>query len=238
MCVMRMITIAPKFYAVVMLGTRLLVAYTPFPGGPTSVCEEGFPSAFGLRQSSYAMARIFCTLATISSLALLAALWLGLGIGDASVLDAIVQSRVAFHFLTALAALVFAVLVHALVLTYFLGTGRWLEETCSAYRLGNEWQGQSRDLKWRLYPAMATSITLLILTGASGGAADPASVVGFTGAGPLSAGQVHLAGAILTLVVNAATNVLEYRALRRNGELVNQVLQEVRRIRVERGLDV
>lgn len=184
------------------------------------------------------MARIFLTLAILSSLALLVAFWLGLGIGDASVIDAIVQSRVAAHFLTALGALVFAVLVHALVLTYFLGTGRWLEETCSAYRLGNEWQTRSRDLKWKLYPAMATSIMLLVLTGASGGAADPASVVGFAGVGPLSAGQAHLAGAIFTLVVNAATNAGEFIALRRNGDLVAQVLQEVHRIRVERGLDV
>jgi hypothetical protein len=184
------------------------------------------------------MTRIFSTLAVCSTLVLLVALGLGLGIGDASLRVAAVQSRVGIHFLTAVAAMVFAIFVHALVLTYFMGTGRWLEETCTAYRLGETWQARSRNLKWRLYPAMMGSILFLILTGALGGAADPASAVGFTGIGPLTAAGVHLAVAIAALVVNAAVNVCEYLTLRHNGAIVNQVLAEVRRIRQERGLTI
>jgi hypothetical protein len=78
----------------------------------------------------------------------------------------------------------------------------------------------------------------LILTGALGGAADPASAVGFTGIGPLTAAKVHLVVAVTALAVNAAINGCEYLSLRRNGAVVNEVLQEVRRIRLERGLDV
>jgi hypothetical protein len=184
------------------------------------------------------MTRIFFSLAICSNVTLLAALGLGLTIGDATQRIAAVQSRVAQHFLTGVAALVFAVLVHALVVTYFMGTGRWLEETCNAYRLGNSWQQASREVKWKLYPAMVTSLLLLIGTGALGGAADPASAIGFRGIGPLSAAQVHLWFAALMLAVNLAVNVGEYVALRRNGQLVTAVLGEVRRIRVERGLEV
>ncbi len=184
------------------------------------------------------MSRIFTTLATCSNVVLIAALWLGLGVGDATLRDTAVQSRVTVHFLTGVAALVFAILVHALVITYFMGTGRWLEETCNAYRLAETWQASSRNLKWRLYPAMVASLLLLILTGAFGGAADPASAAGFTGFGSLTAAQVHLSVAIATLAVNAVVNIFEYAALRRNGLLVSDVLAEVRRIRLERGLDV
>jgi hypothetical protein len=184
------------------------------------------------------MTRIFTTLALCSTAVLLAALWLGQGIGDATVRDSAVQSRVMVHFLTGVAALVFAVLVHALVITYFMGTGRWLEETCNAYRLGATWQARNRELKWRLYPAIVVSLLLLIGTGAFGGAADPASAVGFQGIGPLTAAQVHLWVAAVTLVVNAAVNAFEFLALRRNGILVTDVLAEVRRIRIERGLEV
>jgi hypothetical protein len=184
------------------------------------------------------MTRIFLSLAICSSLTLVAALGLGLTIGDASLRDTAVQSRVAVHFLTGVAALVFGVLVHALVVTYFMGTGRWLEETCNAYRLGNSWQQASRDVKWKMYPAMFTSLLLLIGTGALGGAADPASAVGFRGVGPLSAAQVHLWFAVTTLVFNLCVNVWEFLALQRNGRLVNEVLDQVRRIRMERGLDV
>jgi len=184
------------------------------------------------------MARIFLTLAVCSTLTLVVALWLGLDIGDASLRETAVQSRVAVHFLTGVAALVFAVLVHALVITYFMGTGRWLEETCAAYHLVDSWQARSRNLKWRLYPAIVCSLLLLIATGALGGAADPASSAGFQGIGPLNAAAVHRYAAIATIVFNVAVNAFEYRALHRNGTLVSEVLSEVRRIRVERGLDV
>src|SRR5262249_51799555 len=186
----------------------------------------------------HAMTRIFTTLALCSTAVLVAALWLGLDIGDAHLRDSAVQSRVSIHFLAGGPALVFAVLVHALVITYFMGTGRWLQETCTAYRLGNDWQARSRDLKWRLYPAVVASLLVLIATGAFGGAADPASAVGFRGVGSLSAAQGHFGCASAALLVNGAVNVLEYVALRRNGALVSDVLAEVRRTRAERGLDV
>jgi hypothetical protein len=184
------------------------------------------------------MQRIFLTLAVCSNIVLIVAFWLGWGIGDARLRETAVQSRVAVHFLTGVAALMFAVMVHALVITYFMGTGRWLEETCAAYRLDDSWQTRNRHLKWRLYPAITASLLLLILTGALGGAADPASAVGFTGIGPLTAAKVHLVVAVTALAVNAAINGCEYLSLRRNGAVVNEVLQEVRRIRLERGLEV
>jgi hypothetical protein len=184
------------------------------------------------------MTRIFLSLSIAATGTLLVALWLGLNIGDAAEVTTAAQNRVATHFLTALGALMFAVLVHAIVLTYFMGTSRWLEETSNAYRLGSGWQQQSKDLKWKLYPAMVVALTMLILTGAFGGAADPASGVGFRGWGPFSAAHIHLGFAVLTVLVNAMVNAWEYAALRRNGRLVQDVLQQVRRIRTERGLDV
>src|SRR5579872_5096419 len=129
------------------------------------------------------MTRIFFSLAVCGNAALAAAFWSGLGLGDLRVPDPVVQSRFSLHFLSSIAALIFAMLVHALVITYFMGTGRWLQETSDAYRLGSAWQARSRDLKWRLYPPLFASIGLLILTGAFGTAADPASAVGFQGFG-------------------------------------------------------
>lgn len=184
------------------------------------------------------MTRIFSTLAILSTAALWTTFWLGWRIGDATSREMVVQGRVTVHFLTAVGALCFAVLVHAFVLTYFMGTGRWMEETCQAYHLGDDWQLRSRELKWRMYPAMVGGLLLLIVTGAFGGAADPASAFGFKGFGSLSAAQVHLTVAVLALIWNAGVNFLEFRALQRNGALITEVLEEVRRMRVERGLEV
>lgn len=184
------------------------------------------------------MTRIFLTLAVLSTAALAATFALGWEIGDATSRDLAIQGRVTVHFLTAVGAICFAVLVHALVLTYLMGTGRWLEETCAAYHLGDEWQARSRNLKWRMYPALVLSLTLLIVTGAFGGAADPASAFGFQGFGGLTAGQVHLTVAAVMLACNLVVNVLEFLALRANGAIVSEVLARVRQMRLERGLEV
>ncbi|MCY2965075.1 MAG: hypothetical protein NT069_15810 [Planctomycetota bacterium] len=184
------------------------------------------------------MTRIFLTLASLCIAALALSFWLGWSIGDARTNDPAVQSRVAMHMLFAVGSLVFAVLVHALVLTYFMGTGRWLEETCNAYRLGSDPQERSRRIKIRIYPALTLCLVLLITTGGYGAASDPASAFGFKGYGPFTAGQVHLGIAFGTIVINAVVFVFEFQSLLKNGRIVDDILARVRQIRVERGLPV
>ena len=184
------------------------------------------------------MVRIFLPLAFLSTVALVVAMVLGLSIDDPRVPTAAVQAGVQYHFLVALAALCFATLVHAIVLTYFMGTGRWIEETSNAYRLGPVLYEQSKSIKYRAVPAMVVAFVLLLMTGALGAAADPASPMQSSGWLGLSAATLHLSAAIFTVLANVAVNYLEFTALERNGEIVEQVLAEVRRIRVEKGLAV
>ncbi len=184
------------------------------------------------------MSRTFATLAVVSTVFIVAALVLGLQVGDARVVERAVQQRVSVHLLTGLAALVTTALVHAIVLTYFMGTGRWLEETCRAYKLDQRYVNESLSLKYRTLPWMCVAIGLLIATGAFGGVADPASNVNWKGIGPLTSAWVHFLVACAMLAVNLLVNVTEFLAIQRNGRLVNDVLGEVRRIREERGLPV
>jgi hypothetical protein len=184
------------------------------------------------------MPRIFLTLAILSTLLIGAALALGLGIGDPTVRTAEVQQRVSYHLLTALAALVFASLVHALVLTYFMGTGRWMEETCQAYALPDDRRRENQSLKYRVLPALFFSFVLLVAAGALGAAADPASPVRISQWLGLSAAEWHFLLALTAVGVNLAVNLWEYAAVSRNARLIADVLAEVRRIRAERGLPV
>jgi hypothetical protein len=184
------------------------------------------------------MNRIFLPLCGVSTICLVAAFVLGLQIDDPKVLDRSVQAGVQYHFLTALAALCFATLVHAIVLTYFMGTGRWLEETSQAYRLPPDFYAEQQRTKYRLIPAMVSCFLLLLTTGAFGAAADPGSPVQFSGWWGLSPSTWHLSFAIATLTINLAVNYWEYVALFRNGEIIAAVLAEVRRIRIEKGLAV
>ena len=184
------------------------------------------------------MQRIFATLAIVATAIMLWAFVLGWMIGDAKTPDVAEQRAVAWHFLTAVGGLMFAALVHAIVLTYFMGTGRWLEETSQAYQLGDHWTAQGRSLKYITLPWMAVALVLLILNGGLGAVADPASPAGAEGFFGVSAATVHLVVASITIAVNAIVNIVEHSAIVQNSRLIEEVLAEVHRIRREKGLPV
>lgn len=184
------------------------------------------------------MARIFLPLAGLSAFFLVVAMSLGLMIEDPRVGSAAVQSSVQYHFLAAVGALVFATFVHAIVLTYFMGTGRWIEETSSAYQLDPDLHRRSTRIKYRTIPLMVVCFLLLLVTGALGAAADPASPWQAKGWGGMSPSTIHLIAALTTIAANLLVTCCEFVALERNGEIVDQVLAEVRRIRLEKGLAV
>ena len=182
------------------------------------------------------MTRIFLTLASVGTLLLLTAFFIGLDIGDPRLPES--QTLISWHMMLALSGLVFASLVHAMVLTYFMGTGRWMEDVSKAYPLEDRWRVENQRLKYRVLPWMSICLLLLLITIGFGAAADPASKMGFTGWGGLSAGTCHMLVAIATVCVNFVANVREFQALEKNGQLVNEVVEKVREIRVARGLPV
>ena len=162
--------------------------------------------------------------------------FLGLGIDDPTVIAE--QDAVNRHMLLGVGGLIFASLVHAITLTYFMGTGRWVEETSRAYKLSAQFHAENQKIKYRLMPGITVCILLLVMTGAFGAAADPGTAVGFRGWFGFAPATVHLTIAVLTVLVNVAVSVYEFRAIERNGEIVEDVMTEVNRIRTERGLPV
>ena len=169
---------------------------------------------------------------------LIVTLVLGLLIGDASDRNPTVQAIVGYHFLLAIGSLIFAIGVYALVFTYFMGTGRWMEETCTAYRLPGTFQATSQSMKYRILAPLMAAVLLLLFTGALGAAADPASPVEFTGVAGIDAATIHFLLAATTIGVQLIVNGLEYLAIQNNMDLIEQVMGEVRRIRIDRGLPV
>ncbi len=184
------------------------------------------------------MKRIFLTLVILSSLLLAATFALGLVIDDPSVATTAVQAGVQYHFLTAAASLFFAALVHAIVLTYFMGTGRWLEETGNAYGLESRFRAENVSLKSRVIPGMCGCLVLLVISGATGAAVDPASSVSFQGWAGIPGATIHFLIVSLSVGVNLIVNLIEYQYIDRNNRLVDEVLAQVRVIREERGLPV
>ena len=184
------------------------------------------------------MVRIFLPLSFLSSISLIIAMTLGLMIDDPKAHTIAAQTSVQYHFLAALTALVFATMVHAIVFTYFMGTGRWIEETSNVYRLDSAFHARSSKVKYRVFALIVVCFLMLLATGAFGAAADPASPMQSKGIGGFSAAQIHLMIAITTIGLNLLASWVEFRGLEINGEIIDQVLAEVKRIRLEKGLPV
>ncbi len=152
--------------------------------------------------------------------------------------DAVVNARIGNHILFGLAALTGATLVHALLFTYFMGTGRWIEETSQAYSLSGEWHRQNQKTKYSILPGICISFLMLIATGALGAVADPATAISLEKSLGINDSTLHFTAAISALIVNLMVNLTQYMAIARNSAIVEGVLAEVRRIRIAKGLPV
>ena len=178
------------------------------------------------------MNRIFLTLAVTANLSLAWAGWYGLAVRQSGADLSAVKHSVSMHLLIALGASLLVLMLHAVVLTYFMGTGRWLEDTAAAYKLDDRFRAQNIRLKFGVIPGMLVCMLLVIMTAAFGAAADP-----LPNAESALTSTIHFTLALTTMVLNLLVSALEYTAIARNGRLVAEVVGEVKRIRKERGLE-
>jgi hypothetical protein len=177
------------------------------------------------------MARIFVGLAVLNTLALGATFAVGLfaeGRADLTAETPLSEAHRYFtlHLFGGLFSSLITLLVHSLVFTYFIGTGRWVQEVVKAYRLSESIWNESRGLKLKALPFILVSIALVITTATLGAATDR---------GMLDS-TIHLALAVLALGCNLWSYVWEYQAIEANGNLITGIMAEVTRMRQQRGL--
>lgn len=181
------------------------------------------------------MVRVFSRVATFAIALLVATAGLGLWIGDLhGQTDPAVLRWATVHRLSGVLAALMVVLVNSMAVTYFIGTGRWCREVAETYSLAEDFDLRSRRLKRRAFPLALVGMGAVVGIVALGGAADPAS------GRPGTAAWVtpHLVGALGLMGVVAWCFLAQVPGIRRQQELVEEVLDEVRAVRVARGLDV
>jgi hypothetical protein len=138
------------------------------------------------------------------------------------------------HRLSGVSAALVVVLVHSIVVTYFIGTSRWVKEVSEAYSLGNGYIIRANTLKRKTFPWAVMGMLAVVAVGALGAAADPS-----TGR-PNTIAWVtpHLIGALTGLAFIAYTFFVEWNNIHANHLVIADVLADVQRIRAERGLEV
>jgi len=180
------------------------------------------------------MTRIFPTLAFLSLGLYLAAVLLGLTIGDLydNPSEATLQWR-GVHMLTGTAAALAIVFVHSIAVTYFIGTSRWCREVTETYRLEPSALIRSTQLKRKTFPWSVLGMLTVVVVGALGAASDP----GTGRANTAEMADVHLVAAFVGLAVVAWTYFRAWLNIFANQAVIQQILDAVATIRRERGLD-
>ncbi|MFZ4732372.1 MAG: hypothetical protein ACOYK7_07510 [Pirellulales bacterium] len=181
------------------------------------------------------MEQVFGRVAVFAVALMAATACLGLWIGDLhGQTDPAVLRWATVHRLSGVLAALLVVLVNSMAVTYFIGTGRWCREVAETYGLDEGFDRRSRRLKRRAFPLAMVGMLAVVGIVALGGAADPAS------GRPGTAAWVtpHLVGALGLMGAIAWCFMAQIPGIRRQHELVGEVLAAVREIRVARGLDV
>jgi len=132
------------------------------------------------------------------------------------------------HFYLGLGTAMCVLLVHCLIFTYFLGTGRWVKEVGLAYQLPDvPYPKLTRELKRQTFPPALFSMLSVIAAAAAGAGAQLQAWPWY----------VHAALAFFALAVNLWAIRIEYRNVETNAGIIQAVLVEVDRIRGEFGLN-
>src|SRR5262249_8989265 len=161
------------------------------------------------------MIRIFVTLATINSLGLVASCLFGILSFWRNAAQDILDPIYDVHFYVGLFTAISILLVHCIIFTYFLGTGRWVKEVGLAYSLPDlPWPKLTRELKRATFPAALFAMLITIATAAAG-TAHQLKVWPW---------WVHGSLAVATLAINAWAFIIEYRNVTTNAGVIEAVL--------------
>ena len=144
------------------------------------------------------------------------------------------QDKSIWHMLAGTAASLLGLLVSCLSITYFVGTGRWCLEVIETYKLDADFHAQSKRVKWRNNLWSLAGVTVLIVIAATGPACDPlANVRGDPGAWVSTHQIISIVGSIFVGVAFLA----QYSCISAHYLVTAKILQEVGRVRKEKGLD-
>ncbi|MEX2173526.1 MAG: hypothetical protein WD872_04135 [Pirellulaceae bacterium] len=140
------------------------------------------------------------------------------------------RGRMTTHMLLGAASALLAILVNCITITYFIGTSRWCREVCETYRLPADLAEQSTRLKRSTFPWAVLGILAVIGVVALGAAADP------SGANhELSTLFVtpHYVAAMAMLLLVLAAFWVQIGRIAANHAVIEQILGEVQRIRLD-----
>jgi len=146
-------------------------------------------------------------------LAFVGALLLGMTLFQGQKADNYDKETVHPHIGWALGTSIYLMIVHSLILTYFMGTGFAIKEATDEYGIPEEYLARARALKMRVFPATTLAIALVVLSVILG-------VSTFTSSGQAS---LHRPVAYIAIFVNFGVFYLQFLAVLENGRMMEKI---------------
>jgi hypothetical protein len=144
-----------------------------------------------------------------------------------------IARRRTMHTLISIAAALVTVLVNSITVTYFIGTGKWCSEVVEAYKLDEDLAEQSGRLKSKAFPWSVLGICMVLVIAMLGAASDPGATLDEAVKYLI---WHHIVSILGTLVIIVAF-FMQIGKIGANYELIDAILQEVKKERQKRGLD-
>ena len=157
------------------------------------------------------MIPLFLGLTLVNLLCLGTATALGyMSLGDAG------ESK-GMHILAGALGTLVCVGVHCVVFTYFIATAKWVQHAVLVKRLDASLAAPTRSFKMQAFPAALAAMSIVFATAVLGAARDNYGIPRVW----------HHSFAIASLAVNLIVAAIEYRAIARNGRLIDSILARI-----------
>ena len=122
-----------------------------------------------------------------------------------------------YHQLSGVLATILCCAVHCIVFTYFIATAKWIQHAIDVKHLDPALSAPTRSFKAQAFPAALTAMAVVFLTAVVG-------VITFSyGIRPIW----HHMLALLCVATNFGVCLIEYRAIVKNGRLVDSILLRI-----------
>lgn len=122
-----------------------------------------------------------------------------------------------YHQLAGVLSAIVCCAVHCIVFTYFIATSKWLLHAIDVKRLDPSIATPTRSFRAQAFPAAISAMMIVFFTAIAG-------VLRLSyGITPM----IHHGLAIASFIVNLLVAAIEYRAIVRNGRLIDSVLLRI-----------
>ena len=122
-----------------------------------------------------------------------------------------------WHTITGVMATMTCCAVHCIVFTYFMATAKWVQHAVNVKRLDPALTAPTRSFRAQAFPAALLAIAVVFATAVLGAAHENYAIPR----------NWHELAAFVALGINAIVAGVEYRAISRNGRLIDDVLERI-----------